>query len=164
MVLEFSNILSVFALVVAIFSLVWSVYRDVRLKSRLKVSIIVLPPTNNLSLGTICFNVVNCGPIPVDIRLLVFQVSWWKNILQHGNMENHKVVEDELVSDSDSLPTKINTAQTKRYYFRLDKECFLNQKPISIGVFDSFHRYTRAPRMHVRLAMKSHKKTATDIK
>ena len=144
-----SDIISIVALLVAILSVAWNIYRDLGLKSRLQVSIMA-GRFGDSPTGHLCFNVVNCGTTQAEVRLLISRHSrrgeYWMN--------PYMIVEDTLAPDSAVLPTTIKPAETVRYNVPIDADCCLASKPISLGVFDSFQRNHWAPKKHVRLAVK----------
>ena len=69
-----SELLSILALVVALLSIAWNIYRDLGLKSRLQVSVMA-GRFDDSPTGVLCFNVVNCGPGPAEVRLLISRHS-----------------------------------------------------------------------------------------
>jgi hypothetical protein len=153
-------VISTIAILLAAFSLGWNVYRDLLLKSRLRVSFLFvdiigggLPnPIPKISIAAL-----NLGPSPIKLDMIHCQTSSLFRRLfrkvQHG------IIINPDTDMSSPLPCKLEVGETATFFFNNDAP-FIKDDFTHIGVRDSFGRIHWAPKKYMRLARKQIKEAA----
>ena len=159
--------ISLASALIAVLALGWNILRDVILKARVKVSLIVgtftIPdhppsppkvPDHPPSPPKIMVSLVNFGP--GNIRLNGPPFLRRKKILRKTKYA--AAMYDWLDPLSARFPLELEVGDEKHVLFRFDKDCFLKEEYTRIGVIDSFGRRHWAPKKHIEKAKEEYKK------
>ena len=151
--------ISVLAVIISSLSLGWNIFRDVILKSRVKVTIRTSyiydngkrygPYVNifvtNLGPGSIICEGVYCAKKSL-FRFLGYHIS---KLFDKHNKWMH-IMHDYENPYSDPLPKKLDIGERISLLFPVDEKNFISENPTHVGIIDSFGRYHWADRKNLR--------------
>jgi len=140
---KFSDVVSVFALVISCVSILWNIYRDIILKAKLRVSIQSSKVVRSgKKLGTfITVTGTNHGPGAIFCDSFVLRLpakSLWHRLI--GKNLWGTVIPDYNNQFCDKLPKKLEVGETINLFFPYENKMFLADKPLRVGIKDSFGR------------------------
>jgi len=155
---------SLFALTVSAVSLGWTIYRDVGLKPRAKVSVqksrIVQP---NRDFGFfVGISVTNFGPGPVNIEMIQFRrwrlgvaILKWLKLSRVAQFLRKSTSQGIITYDytnqlSAQLPKKLEPGERISLLLPWDERSFLSMGPTQIGVSDSYKKYHWAAKSELK--------------
>lgn len=128
---------STIALVLAIFTLGWNIFRDVVNRNRVRVTgligPLVGPGDKTIGQYYIVITAVNCGPASNTLSGLSLQKSKFGK-----KPENAFVLEDWKNPRSARFPHTFGVGDQAQYIFSFNQDCFLKMKPTKIGIWDVF--------------------------
>jgi hypothetical protein len=154
---DYALIISIASIFISIGALVWNVWQKfIFVKPALQVSLgiyNILQPTSSGSAipsghRLLSLTVTNMGPGSVVLyACIVKQKAHWLaratfGILNpiHGDPTGRQPI--SLGPFSSGLPTKIDAADTKTFYFPSAKDCFLRDGLHRVGINDTYQRNT----------------------
>ena len=156
--LKFSDVISVFALVISGFSIFWNIYRDLILKGKIMTHIqisTIIQPGRNLG-SFIDITGVKHGPGPITCESVFIKYSLWQRL--KGKKKYGFIMSDYNNPLSGKLPKKLEVGE-KITILNLHKEnAFLADKPLRVGFKDSFGRLHWASKKNLRQAIKDYLK------
>jgi hypothetical protein len=148
--------LSIIAIATSMFTLGWSVYRDVR-RPKLKISISInriVAQGASASDRFISLSALNLGPIPNRVNMPYMTKSWLRRIILRDSWPHAVILPDYHhpgTSNEQQRTSRIEIGDSITFAFPLDDESFLsNAEYIGIGVTDGFGRAHFAPRRQLR--------------
>ena len=154
-------LISFVSLAVATFAVGWNVYRDVALKARVKVSILISSIFRTGVPGKqgpfVSIRVLNLGPGEITINTIwVWKCSLIERIVNRG--ESGVIPHDHNNPLSGQLPAKLAPGDNLHLLFPSNKECFLKDEYNRIGVIDSFGRFHWAQQKDINKVYERFKK------
>lgn len=163
---EIAIVISVVSVSIAGFSLGWNVYRDVILKAKVKVDIIVgtiIQHGISERPEYIIITATNYGPGPVKLSMVQMKnSSWWRKLLRK---ENYAVVLQDYENPmSGQLPHKLEVGERIDLLFHYNASCILKEGWSHIGISDYFGRTHWAASKKVKAATCSRNKDSGNIK
>jgi hypothetical protein len=132
-------LVSILALVVSAVSLGWNIYRDLLLKSRLRVNFGVsqkIMPDGSVTAPYLCLSVVNMGPGEAIVQMAMLK----RRVSRFGKVSLATVIHNFNDPFCGRLPAKVDVSNTIDITFPIDQNCLLDVRPLRIGVRDSFGR------------------------
>ena len=153
-------IISTIAVLLASFSLGWNVYRDLLLKSRLRVSFLLVDIVGGdlpNPIPQISVSALNLGPSLIKLDMIHCQTSsLFRRLFRKVK---HGIITYQQTDMSWPLPCKLEVGETATFLFDNDAP-FMKNDFTHIGVRDSFGRIHWAPKKYMRLARKQIKEGA----
>ena len=160
MIEYYAIIISTISILLAAFSLGWNVYRDLLLKSRLRVSFLFVDIVGGglpNSIPKISISALNLGPSPIKLDMIHCQTSsLFRRLFRKVK---HGIILNPDTDMSSPLPCKLEVGETATFFFDNDAP-FMKDDFTHIGVRDSFGRIHWAPKKYMRLARKQIKESA----
>ena len=130
--------ISIAALIVSVISLGWQVYKELRLRARLLVSLRTeICAYSNATAGTRCVvvGVANHGPGEVTISQLVVSSR------QRGVKGLSYIGVHPQSPYTSPLPSHLRTGEQYRTSFPMEQKGWLKTKPARVGVLDALGRF-----------------------
>ena len=152
-------LISLGALVLSCFALGWNVYRDVILKPRLKVRLMISFVLHGeyQSPDKISINATNFGPNRIRCESIhAKNAPLWRLILR--KVEYAFIVDDYTDPYSTRLPCELEVGQNCKLFMPFEKDCLFAESFTHVGITDSFGRTHWAPKKDIVKARKSYKK------
>jgi hypothetical protein len=154
---EYALFISLASIFISIGALLWNVWQKfIFVKPILQVSFgvynILQPTSAELAVPSgrrlLSMTVTNMGPGPVVLYVCIYKqkAHWWARTTVgtlnpiHGDPINQQPT--SLGPFSSGLPTKIDVADTKTFYFPYAKDCFLRDGLHRVGINDTYQRNT----------------------
>lgn len=128
---------STIALILAIFTLGWNIFRDVVNRNRVRVTGLIGPLVGPADKTTdhchIVITAVNCGPAPNTLSGISLQKS------KFGKRPEYAfALEDWKNPHSARFPHTFGVGEQAQYIFPFNKGCLLKMEPTKIGLWDVF--------------------------
>ena len=157
---KFALVISIFSMLIAVFSLGWNVYKDVIMKPRVKVRFSVSSIVHDSSINGdtfISLNAVNMGPGPITLSMPTSRdASIWKRIT--GTSQSYVIIPNFKHPICFKLPHKLEMAEQAQLVFPYEEGCFLKDEFTHIGISDSFGRIHWAPKKDIEEAKEQYRK------
>jgi len=156
----YAIIISTISILLAAFSLGWIVYRDLLLKSRLRVSFLLVDIVGGglpNPVPKISISALNLGPSPIKLDMIHCKTSsLFRRLFRKVK---HGIITYQQTDMSWPLPCKLEVGETATFLFE-DDAPFMKDDFTHMGVRDSFGRIHWAPKKYMRLARKQIKEGA----
>jgi len=152
--------ISIFSLLIAAISLGWNIYRDLS-KPKLKVNFGL-----NLILGErgvegdpiLTLSGTNLGPGKIIINGIILKRPWSRIKKLFKKAIYGFLVYDYRSPYSSRFPCETDVGEKKDFILIYDKDCFLKENFIGVGIRDSFGRIHWAPRNAYKIVKKEFEK------
>jgi len=170
---DYALFMSFASIVISIVALLWNIWQKfLFVKPSLQVSFgvwhIMQAVTTALlarsSRSLLVLTVTNMGPGPLVLYACIAKskAHWWTRPELGTLNPIHGEPSDPLPVSigpfSAGLPTKIDAGEMKSFYFPYNKDCFLKDGLVRIGINDTYHRNNWCHRRDVRKACKAYKR------
>ena len=132
---------------VAILALGWKIYRDVKSKSRVTVSLdVVFLPEISGNLKYLSISGSNVDQVPITVNgLKLKKRSLWLKVLKKSRYAD--VIPDFANPLSDRLPKRLEGGDNIRLFLPYDANCFLQESWSHVGLQTAFGKiYWSKPR------------------
>jgi hypothetical protein len=152
-------LISLVSLLVAAFSLLWSVYKDIVLKPRLKVRFSVQKVVGGplQSYDVLTFSATNFGPGKIRCEMLQLKSeSLWRKFI--NKRREAVLLNDNTNPYATKLPCILDVTERGNFFIPFNESCFLNEQFTHIGVSDSYGRVHWTPKKQVDEAKKIFRK------
>ena len=152
-------VISIFALVTSFLALGWNIYRDVILKPRLKVRLMLsfIAHGEYESPTKISITATNFGPNKIICSSISGKnATLWRRVSR--KIAYAFIVHDYKDPYSSKLPCELSVGEKCNLFLSFDKKCFLSEPLTHIGITDSFGRTHWAPKKDVVKLRKEYKK------
>jgi hypothetical protein len=171
---DYAFITSILSIIISIGALIWNVWQKFIfvkpvLQVTLDISRIMLPNRERevyerTDQRLLNLTVANLGPGVAVLYLCIVKSKrhWWSKA-QYGSLNPiHGDVTDadpiSLGPFSAGLPAKIDEADVKSFNFPYDKNCFLKESVVRVGINDTYRRNIWCHRKDIRKVMRSYKR------
>lgn len=154
--------ISIFAIATSFLALGWNIYRDVILKSRLKVRLQIsfIMHGEYKSESKISIRATNFGPKKIRCTGINANTSTLlRRILR--KVKYAQIIEDYTDPYSTKLPCELDVGHTCQLFLSFNKDCLLGEPFTHVGIMDSFGRTHWAPKKEVAKARKTYKERFT---
>jgi hypothetical protein len=148
--------ISLLALFVASLNFGWSIYKEIVLKARVRVSIAVVSLVTPGVRTTpkeqyVKLQLTNFGPGKVWIQMMGGKVSSpWRRMVRR--VRHFVIMHDHGNAMNPRLPLTIEVGESKTLLMPYNERSVLNSNATHVGVYDSFGRHHFAPRKELELA------------
>ena len=147
------------SLSISALALGWNIYRDVILKSKVKVSagVLMTVSQSQKSEKFIGITAVNHGPGTANLQMICAKskVDGLMGLFRSDHGIIKYIPQSPL---SSALPGKVEMGDKTLYQLPYTDECFLKHKIKAIGVSDVFGRVHWAPKKDIRLMLSEYQK------
>jgi hypothetical protein len=139
--------ISVVALLISLANLGWSIYKEIGLRGRVKVSVAVVEEIlqGQRPEKKILIQAVNMGPGEVHLTSIPLKAPRWTK-------SDGRYKWGSVMPEPGMLPVTLGVGMQKLLLLPYRPDCFLNRKHARVGVGDSFGRSHWAPRKQLRRA------------
>lgn len=148
--------LSIIAIAISMFTLGWTVYRDVR-RPKFKISISIsriVAQGASASDRFVSLNALNLGPIPNKVNMPYATKSWIRRKILRDSWPHAVIVPDyshPATSNEQQRMSRLEIGDSITFAFPLNEESFLsNSEYTRVGVTDGFGRAHFAPRSQLK--------------
>ena len=146
--------ISIIALVASIFSVGWTVHRDVR-RPRFRVSIakkLLIGGGGPMSDPFLIVEALNLGPLPNRAGLIFARGSWWRRFRKEDGV--HAMIthdpDHRATSPASVTQSRIEVGDQVSYAFPYNKDSFLKENFIQVGIADGYGRMHWAPKRQLK--------------
>jgi hypothetical protein len=168
---DYALIMSLASIVISIVALLWNIWQKfLFVKPTLQVSFgigDIMQSATATSLARsgrrlLVLSVTNMGPGPVVLYACIAQSKgcWWTRpelgTLNPIHGDAADPYPESIGPFSAGLPTKIDAGEINTFYFPYEKDCFLKDGLVRIGINDTYHRNNWCHRRDVRNACKAY--------
>jgi hypothetical protein len=145
-------VISIVALLVSAANLGWSIYKEMGLRARVRVSVAVVEMIGQGKRGQkkILFRAVNMGPGEVHLTSLPLKSA--RRARKEGGYKW-----GSLLPEPGGLPVSLPVGKEAHIYVPYEDDCFLRVKHARVGVGDSFGREHWAPKEQLRAAEETYR-------
>jgi hypothetical protein len=155
------TITSVLAIAISSLTLGWTIYRDAIRKPKFRVDIAVkkIVQAGRQPDGPYVFvEALNMGPIPNRIGLTFLRKNWIKRRLLDRRQGSAMVYPDYHHWATTQASTRLELGDQANFVFPYDKDSFLKDDFLRVGVADGFGRIHWSSRRDFRNARKKYQK------
>jgi hypothetical protein len=152
-------VISLVSLSVAMLTLGWTIYRDAiqRPKFRTSVGINTIYQAGHDPDGPhIVVEALNLGPLPNRIMSVHVRKSWWRLKTQPKDSAAFIYPNYQHWATTPAA-TRLEVGDTGRFLFPYDKDCFLKEDFVRVGISDGYGHIHWAPRAQLRRAREQYR-------
>jgi hypothetical protein len=156
-----STITSTLAIMISSLTLGWTIYRDAIRKPKLRIDVAVkkIMQKDQPTEGPFLFvEALNMGPIPNRIGLTFVRKNWIRRRLIDRATGHAMIYPDFSHRAATRSSTRLEVGDQATFVFPYNKESFLRNSYIQIGVADGFGRIHWSSRRDFRKAQKRYRK------
>jgi hypothetical protein len=160
-----STIASILAIAISSLTLGWTIYRDAIRKPKLKVGVGI---KNVVQAGQdpdgpfIIVEALNMGHIPNRVGLTFIRKGWLRRRIFDRKHGSSMVYPDYNHRVATPASTRLEIGDQANFIFPYDRECFLKDNFLQVGVADGFGQIHWASRRDFRRARKRYQKDFLD--
>lgn len=154
-----TDLVATIALIVSSLTLGWTIYRDAIQKPKFRVSIAIktIFQHGHEPDGPYIFvDALNLGPLPNRVSMICIRKSWINRIL-HPDDSNAVITPDWRHWANTAAGTRLDVGDTAQFVIPFDRDAFLKENFIDIGVSDGYGRIHWAKRKQLRVAKKRYR-------
>jgi hypothetical protein len=155
------TITSILAIAISSVTLGWTVYRDAIRKPKFKVDVAIkkIVQAGRAPEGPfVSVEAINLGPIPNRVGLTFARKNWLKRRLFDRQRGGAMVYPDYGHRAATPASTRLEVGDQANFIFPYNKDSFLRERFVQIGVADGFGRIHWSSRHDFRKARKRYEK------
>jgi len=161
----FSTVTSVLAIMISSLTLGWTIFRDAIRKPKFKVEVAVkrIVQKGSATEGPYLFiEALNMGPIPNRVGLTFIRKNWIMRRFLDREQGSAMIYPDFGNRATTHSATRLEVGDQASFVFPYDKDSFLKENFIQVGVSDGFGRVHWSSRRDFRKVQEKYQKDFPD--